>query len=228
MSSVRQKPRPLFLPLLGLVCFVCREEGHAVGPEVSVEVRGLVETPAAHLAAQVAIAVLAQRLRGGGRREAGGVVSARGAPFGVAVGVPHAVGDEAVPAEGTGRREADAALQALEGGGVGPVLRDVALKLCPVLRGEAARDAPENVVFFLLVVGRRRRGYSGSSCPLCRACAVLAIQRGVFFLLPSPSCRRTALAVMFRGASRSFPTCGCTFPGHGGTLKNTFIQVIKH
>lgn len=155
---------------------MCSEEGHAVGPEVSVEVRGLVETPAAHLAAQVAIAVLAQRLRGGGRREVGGVVSARGAAFGVAVRVPHAVRDEAVPAEGTGRGEADAALQALEGGGVGPVLRDVALKLCPVLGGKAARDAAENIVFFLLVVGRPRRWYGGRSCPLCWACAVLAIQ----------------------------------------------------
>lgn len=57
-------PSPL---LLGLVCFVCGEEGHAVGPEVRVEVRGLVKTPPAHLAAQVAVSVLRQGLRGGGR-----------------------------------------------------------------------------------------------------------------------------------------------------------------
>lgn len=46
-------------PLQGLVCFVCREEGHPVRPKVGVEIRRLVEAPAAHLAAQVAVAVLA-------------------------------------------------------------------------------------------------------------------------------------------------------------------------
>lgn len=120
-----------------------------MGPEVGVEVRGLVETPAAHLAAQVPLSVLAQRLRGGGGRAVRGAVNSRGAAVCVALGVPHAVSDEAVPAEGAGRREADAALQALEGGGVGPMLGDVALKLCPVLGGETAGDAAENIVFLL-------------------------------------------------------------------------------
>lgn len=42
----------LVRPLLqGFVRFVCREEGHPVGPKVGVEVRGLVKAPAAHLAA---------------------------------------------------------------------------------------------------------------------------------------------------------------------------------
>lgn len=120
-----------------------------MGPEVGVEVRGLVETPAAHLAAQVPVSVLALSLGGGGGGAVRGAVSAGGAAVGVALGVPHSVGDEAVPAEGACRREADAALQALEGGGVAPVLGDVALELGAVLRGEAAGDATENVVFFL-------------------------------------------------------------------------------
>lgn len=90
------------LPLLGLVCFVCGEEGHAVGPEVGVEVRGLVETPAAHLAAQIPLSVLGQCLRRGGGRAVRRAVSARGAAVGIALGVPHAVSDEAVPAEGAG------------------------------------------------------------------------------------------------------------------------------
>ena len=104
------------------------------------------------------------------------MVGARGAPL--ALAVPHAVSDEAMPAEGAGRGEADAALQALEGGGVGPVLRDVALELRPVLRGEAAGDAAENVVFFLLAAGRGRRPGS-----LCRTRAVLAVRRGVLLLV---------------------------------------------
>lgn len=141
-------PRPL-PPLLGLVRLVCGEEGHTVGPEVGVEVRGLVETPAAHLANQIPVAVLSLRQRGGGGRAVRRAVSAGGAAVRVALGVPHSVSDEAVPAERAGRREADAALQALEGGGVAPMLRDVALKLRPVLRGEAAGDATENVVFLL-------------------------------------------------------------------------------
>ena len=145
MTSLRG-PAPL---LLGLVRLVCGEEGHAVGPEVGVEVRGLVETPAAHFAAQIALPVLAQRLGRGGGRAVRRAVSARGAAVCVALGVPDAVSDEAVPAEGAGRREADAALQALEGGGVGPVLGDVPLKLRPVLGGEAAGYATENIVFLL-------------------------------------------------------------------------------
>lgn len=127
-----------------------------MGPEVGVEVRGLVETPAAHLAAQIPLSVLAQRLRGGGGRAVGRAVSAWGATVGVALGVPHAVSDEAVPAERAGRRKADAALQALEGGGVGAVLGDVALELRPVLGGEATGHATEDVVFLLELVGRRR------------------------------------------------------------------------
>lgn len=88
--------------LLGLVCLVCGEEGHAVGPEVGVEVRGLVETAAAHLAAQIPLAVLTLRLRGGGRRTVGRAMSARGAAVCVGLGVPHAVSDKAVPAERAG------------------------------------------------------------------------------------------------------------------------------
>ena len=92
-------PPPL---LLGLVRLVCGEEGHTVGPEVGVEVSGLVETPTAHLADQIPLSVLALRLRGGGRGAVGRAVSARGAAFRVAVGVPHSVSDEAVPAKRTG------------------------------------------------------------------------------------------------------------------------------
>lgn len=142
-------PRP---PLLGLVCLVCSEEGHSVGPEVRVEVRRLVETPPAHPAAQVPVSVLALRQGGSGE---GSVRRARGAgaaALRVALRVPHSVGDEAVPAEGAGRGEADAALQALEGGGVAAVLRDVLLKLRPVLRGETAGDAAEHV-FLLQLAG---------------------------------------------------------------------------
>lgn len=145
-SDSSSPPRP---PLLGLVCFVCGEEGHAVGPEVGVEVRGLVETPAAHLAVEIPVSVLALPLRGAGGGAVRRAVSAGGAAVRVALGVPHSVSDEAVPAEGAGRREADAALQALEGGGVAPMLGDVALKLRPVLCGEAAGDASENVVLLL-------------------------------------------------------------------------------
>lgn len=133
---------------------MCGEEGHAVGPEVGVEVSGLVETPAAHSAAQVPVSVLSLRLRRGGSRGAvRRAVGAGGAAVRVALGVPHSVSDEAVPAEGAGRREADAALQALEGGGVAPMLRDVALKLGPVLCGEPTGDATENVLFFLCLAG---------------------------------------------------------------------------
>lgn len=147
---------PAHLSLLGLVRLVCGEEGHAVGPEVGVEVRGLVETSAAHLAAQIPVPVLAQRLGGGGRRAVRRAVGTRGAPFCVTLGVPHAVSDEAVPAEGAGRGEADATLQALEGSRVGPMLGDVALELGPVLGGEAAGDAAENVVFLVQLAGRQR------------------------------------------------------------------------
>lgn len=152
-SSVSLRGPPL---LLGLVCLVCGEEGHAVGPEVGVEVRGLVETPAAHLTAQVPLSVLALRLRGAGGRAGRRAVSARGAAIRVALGVPHAVGDEAMPAQRAGRREANAALQALEGGGVGAMLGDVALELRPILGGEPAGDAAENVVFLLQLVGCQR------------------------------------------------------------------------
>lgn len=44
--------------LLGLVRLVGREERHAVGPEVCVQVRGLVETPAAHFTDQVSVPFL--------------------------------------------------------------------------------------------------------------------------------------------------------------------------
>lgn len=127
-----------------------------MGPEVGVEVRGFVKTPAAHLTAQVPVRVLALRQWRGGGRAVGGAVGARGAAVRVALGVPYAVGDEAVPAQGTRRCEADAALQALEGGGVRSVLGDVPLKLRPVLCGKAAGNATENV-FFLQLAGRRRR-----------------------------------------------------------------------
>lgn len=132
---------------------MCGEEGHAVGPEVGVEVCGLAETSAAHFAAQVPVSVLAQRLRGGGGGAVRRGVDPHGAAVAVALGVPHAVGDEAVPAERAGRREAHSALQALEGGGVASMLGDVALKLRPVLCGEAAGDAAENAVFFLQLLG---------------------------------------------------------------------------
>lgn len=89
-------------PLLGLVCFVCGEKGHAVGPEVGVEVRGLVKTPAANLAAQIPLSILAQCLRGGSRGAVRRAVSSRGAAVRIALGVPHAVSDEAVPAKRAG------------------------------------------------------------------------------------------------------------------------------
>lgn len=123
-----------------------------MGPEVSVEVRGLVETPSAHPAAQVPVSVLAQRLRGGGGRAVRGAVGAGVAALRLALRVPDAVSDEAVPAERAGGGEADAALQALEGGGVGSVLGDVALKFGPVLGGEAAGDAAEYVVLLFQLV----------------------------------------------------------------------------
>lgn len=126
-----------------------------MGPEVRVEVLRFVEAPPAHLAAQVSVAVLQVCQRGGGAgggaRRAGG---SRGTAFRVALRVSHPVGDEAVPAEGAGRREADAALQALEGGGVAAVLRDVALELGAVLRGEAAGDAAEDAVLVLQLARR--------------------------------------------------------------------------
>lgn len=201
-------------PLLGLVRLVCGEEGHAVGPEVSVEVRGLVETPAAHLADQVPISVLALRLRGAGGRAVGRGVGALGAALRVAVGVPHAVSDEAVPAEGAGGREADAALQALEGGGVGPVLGDVALELRPILGGEAAGDAAKNVVFLLRLVGGRGRPAS-----LRRSCGeLLAVLGAVLFLVSCPASGGAALAVLLRGAPWSLSPCGCSLPGHGSFL----------
>lgn len=59
-ESVLEGPPP---SLLGLVCLVGGEEGHAMGPEVSVEVRGFVKTPAAHLTAHVPVRVLALRQR---------------------------------------------------------------------------------------------------------------------------------------------------------------------
>lgn len=196
VSITRGSPPPLFLFLLGLVCFVRGEEGHAVGPEVGVEVRGLVETPPAHLAAQIPFSVLAQCLRGGGRRAVGRAVSTGGAAVCIALGVPHAVRDEAVPAEGAGRREADAALQALEGGGVGSVLGDVALKLRPILGGEAAGDTTENVVFLLQVAGRRcRRG--GRSGSLCRTRTLFTVLCGVLFLVSYPDRRRSTFAILF-------------------------------
>lgn len=167
-----------------------------MGPKVGVEVRGLVKTPAAHLAAQVPISVLTLRLGGAGGRAVGGVVGARGAAVGVALGVPHAVGDEAVPAEGAGRREADAALQALEGGGVCPVLRDVALELGPVLCGEATGHAAENVVLLLQLVGGLRRGRDGRSGSFRRAGAFLAILGRVFLLVSRPASRRSTLAIL--------------------------------
>lgn len=193
--SVTRGPHP-FLFLLGLVCFVCGEEGHAVGPEVGVEVRGLVETPPAHLAAQIPFSVLAQHLRGGGGRAVRRAVSAGGAAVRIAVGVPHAVCDEAVPAEGAGRREAHAALQALEGGGVGSVLGDVALKLRPILGGEAAGDTTEDVVFLLQVVGRRC-GRSGRSGSLGRTRTLLNVLCGVLVLVSYPDRRRSTFAILF-------------------------------
>lgn len=141
--------------LLGLVRLVCGEEGHAVGPEVRVEVRRLVETPAAHPAAQVPVSVFALRQRGRGEGGVWRAGSAGAAALRVALRVPHSVSDETVSAERAGRREADAALQALEGSGVAAVLRDVVLEHDPVLRGEAAGDAAENVVFLLHLAGCR-------------------------------------------------------------------------
>lgn len=139
--------------LLGLVRLVRSEEGHAVGPEVRVEVCRLVEAPPTNLAAQVAVSVLQMCQRGGSAW--GGAGRAGGAALRVALRVSHPVRDEAVPAEGAGRREADAALQALESGRVAPVLRDVALELRAVLRGEAARDAAEDTILLLRLAGRR-------------------------------------------------------------------------
>lgn len=142
-----QTTRPLLL--LRLICLMCGEESHAVGPEVGVEVRGLVETPAAHLADEIPVCVLTLRLGRGAGRGIWRAVSARVAAVRVALGVPHSVSDKTVPAERAGRREADAALQALEGGSVSSMLRDVALKLCPILCGETTGDATENVVLLL-------------------------------------------------------------------------------
>lgn len=201
-------------PLLGLVSLVGGEEGHAVGPEVGVEVRGLVETPAAHLAAQVPLPVLALGLRGGRRRAVGRARRARGAAVHVALGVPNAVSDEAVPAQGAGRREADAALQALEGGGVRPVLGDVALKLRSVFGGEAAGNAAEDIVFLLHFC--RRHGPPGS---LCSAGTLLPVLCGIFFLFSCSAARRTAFAVLLRRAAWTISSCGCTLPGQGGTLR---------
>lgn len=151
IRQLQTTPPPL---LLGLVRLVCREEGHAVGPEVGVEVRGLVESPAAHLAAQVSVSVLALCLRRtGGWRAVWRAVGAGGAAVRVALGVPHSVSDETVPAERAGRCKADPALQALEGGGVAPMLGDVALKLGPVFCSEPAGDAAKNVIFLLCLTG---------------------------------------------------------------------------
>lgn len=152
IRRLQTTPPPL---LLRFVRLVCGEEGHTVGPEVGVEVSGLVETPATHLAAQVSVSILALRLWGGGSgRAVRRAVGTGCAAVCVALGVPHSVSDEAVPAERAGRCKADAALQALEGGGVAPMLGDVALKLGPVLCGEPAGDATENVIFFLCLTGR--------------------------------------------------------------------------
>lgn len=123
-----------------------------MGPEVGVEVRGLVETPSTYPAAQVAVSILAKRLRGASGRAIGGAVGAGVAALRLALCVPNAVSDKAVPAERASRGEADATLQALERGSVGSVLGDVALKLCPVLGGEATRDAAEYVVLLFQLV----------------------------------------------------------------------------
>lgn len=197
----------------GLVRLVCGEEGHAVGPEVGVEVGGLVEAPAAHLAAQVAVAVL-PLLRGGGGGAQRGALGA--AALRLARGVPHPVGDEAVAAERAGRGEADAALQALEGGGVAAVLRDVPLELRPVLRGETAGDAAEDAVLLLQLAGRRRRGQRGSSGPFGGTGSFFW---GVFFLHCWVGRGRADLAVLLRRAARPLPPCGCTLPGEGGALR---------
>lgn len=47
------------LVLQGLVGPVCRDEGHAMRAEVRVKVRGLVEAPAAHPAADPSLPLLA-------------------------------------------------------------------------------------------------------------------------------------------------------------------------
>lgn len=210
-----RRPRPPLL--LGLVRLVCREEGHAVGPEVGVEVRGLVESPAAHLAAQVSVSVLALCLRRtGGGRAIWRALGAGGAAVRVALGVPHSVSDETVSAERAGRCKADSALQALEGGGVAPMLGDVALKLGPVFCSEPAGDTAENVIFLLCLTGSRwcwRHGRPGS---LCGTAAILCVG---FVLVSRSGRRRTDLTVLLRGAPRSFSPCGCTLPGHRGTLR---------
>lgn len=215
LSVSFRRPRPPLL--LGLVRLVCREEGHAVGPEVGVEVRGLVESPAAHLAAQVSVSVLALCLRRtGSGRAIWRALGARGPAFRVALGVPHSVSDETVSAERAGRCKADSALQALEGGGVAPMLGDVALKLGPVFCSEPAGDTAENVIFLLCLTGSHwcwRHGCPGS---LCGTAAILCVG---FVLVSRSGRRRTDLTVLLRGAPRSFSPCGCTLPGHRGTLR---------
>lgn len=87
-------------PLLRFVRLVCGEEGHSVGPEVCVEVRGLIEAPAAHPAAEVS--VLSVGLRGGAGGAVRRTVRPLGATLPVAMGVSHSVGDEAVAAQRAG------------------------------------------------------------------------------------------------------------------------------
>lgn len=98
--------------------------------------------------------------------------------------VSHAVSDETVASQGAGRGEAYATLQALEGGGVSAMLRDVALEFDAVLRGKAARHAAEHVVV-LLGLGKRQRscflhGNAALLAPLCGLSAVSAAP----FLVP--------------------------------------------
>lgn len=71
-----------------------------MGPEVGVKVSGLVKMPTAHPAAQIPLSILALCLRGGGRGAVWRAVSPGVAPFCIALGVPHSMGDEAVPAKG--------------------------------------------------------------------------------------------------------------------------------
>lgn len=85
-----------------------------MGPEVGVEVRGFVKASATHLTAQIPVSIFGRSLRGDGRRAGQRAVRAGGAAFRVALGFPHAMGNEAVPGEGASGGEADAALQALE------------------------------------------------------------------------------------------------------------------
>lgn len=80
-----------------------REEGHAVGSEVRVEVRGFVEAAPAHPAGQVPLRVLRAGVGRAGGRAVRSVRAQGGGGGGVpALRVPDSVGDEAVPAQRPG------------------------------------------------------------------------------------------------------------------------------